>query len=68
VVVIYAGTRGHLDEVAMDAINRFEAEFLAHMRSNHQDLLDRVRSEGKLSDELDEELGKIVETFAKNFS
>ena len=68
VVVIYAGTRGYLDEVPIDAVNRFEAEFLAHIKSNHQELLDRIRSEGKLSDELDEELGKIVETFAKNFS
>jgi len=68
VVVIYAGTRGHLDEVPMGAINRFESEFLSHMRSNHQELLDRIRSEGKLSDELDSELGEIVKTFAKNFS
>jgi len=68
VAVIYAGTRGYLDEVAAEDVTRFESEFLTHMRNNQQDLLTRIRSEGKLSDELDAELGKAVDAFAKKFS
>src|SRR6476620_8986593 len=39
VVSVYAGTRGFLDKVPTSAVGRFEAELLAHMHAQHQDLL-----------------------------
>ncbi|RMF14771.1 MAG: F0F1 ATP synthase subunit alpha, partial [Alphaproteobacteria bacterium] len=68
VVAIFAGTKGFLDSVPVDAVTRFESEFLAHMRAHHQDLLDTIRSEGKISDETDAKLREILEAFTKNFA
>src|SRR3954466_8428746 len=36
VAVIYAGTRGYLDGIAVNAVRRFETELLAHLHSKHQ--------------------------------
>jgi F-type H+-transporting ATPase subunit alpha len=50
-VVIYAGTRGHLDNIAVDDIRRFERELRAHFRAKHEDLLEQIRTTGALPDE-----------------
>ena len=43
VCVIFAGTNGYLDKVAIKDVGRWEAGMLAHMRSKHQDVLDCKR-------------------------
>ncbi len=68
VVAIFAGTQGYLDSIPVDEVTRFEAEFLAHMRAHHQDLLDTIRSEGRISDETEAKLREILGAFTKNFA
>ena len=68
VAVIFAGTQGYLDDVEIGQITRFEAEFLTHIRAKHQDLLDRIRTEGKLSDECESGLRSVIDGFVKNFA
>src|SRR5208282_5753458 len=45
VCVLYAGTRGYLDPIALNAVGRFEAELLSRLRTHHRDLLDAIRSQ-----------------------
>ncbi len=45
VCVLYAGVRGYLDKIATADIAKFEAGYLAHLRSKHQSVLDTVREE-----------------------
>ena len=51
VIVIYAGTKGWADTVPVESVIRFEAELRAFFRANHADLLEEIRSTGKLPDE-----------------
>ncbi len=51
IVVIYAGVRGHIDDVAIDDVQRFEAALRAHMRAVHPDLLEHIASTGTLPEE-----------------
>jgi len=51
VVVIFAGTKGHLDDLALGDIRRFEAELLEEFRVRHTDLLTQIREKGTLPDE-----------------
>ncbi len=67
VVAIYAGVRGYLDTVPVDQIGRFESEMLGHFRSQHDDVLHAIRTEKKLSDDLDDRIGEIIEAFARTF-
>jgi F-type H+-transporting ATPase subunit alpha len=43
VIVIYAGTNGYLDDIAVSDVTRFEQGLLAHMRGKHADLLTEIR-------------------------
>ncbi|MDQ3145377.1 MAG: F0F1 ATP synthase subunit alpha [Actinomycetota bacterium] len=65
VVSLYAGTRGHLDEVDVADVGRFENELLEWFRTRHADLLDTIRSTGALpeSDALDAPLAAFTEQF-----
>ena len=44
VVAIYAGTRGYLDAVPIDSVNRYEAALLDSIRANGADILDAIRT------------------------
>ncbi|MCP3992928.1 MAG: F0F1 ATP synthase subunit alpha [Actinomycetia bacterium] len=65
VVVIYAGTRGYLDGVAVEDVSRFENELLDWFRTRRSDVLDSVRSTGAVPDE--EALEAAIGAFADQF-
>jgi len=67
VAVIFAGVRGFLDKVDPSRITTFEKEFLAHIRSSHQELLKQIREAGKLTDETEGKLKEIVTNFIAGF-
>ncbi|UDF03688.1 F0F1 ATP synthase subunit alpha [Asticcacaulis sp. AND118] len=68
VCVIYAGTRGYLDKVAVNEVGRFEREFLSLLRGKHTDLLTAIREKKALTPELEEQLKAIVADYAANFA
>src|SRR6202166_2000948 len=53
VVVIYAGSNGWVDTVAVAEVRRFEAELLDFMRSTHPEILEHIRTSGALPEESD---------------
>lgn len=64
VVVIYAGTRGYIDGVAVNDVNAYEHKLLEDLRANGKDILEYIRDNQKLDDNVE---GKI-KTFLKSFS
>ncbi len=50
-IVIYAGVRGHIDDIAVEDVQRFEAALRAHVRAAHPELLEHIRTTGTLPDE-----------------
>jgi len=65
VIVIYAGVRGHIDNVPVDDVQRFESEFRAFMRAGHADLLDHIATTGTLPKE--NELEAAIAEFKSGF-
>jgi len=65
-IVIYAGTRGWLDTVAVSDVRRFEQELVTTFRATHADLLDHIRTTGTMPDAttLDAALKSFVDGFA----
>jgi F-type H+-transporting ATPase subunit alpha len=63
VCVVYAGVRGYLDKVVTSEIAKFEQLFLQHLRSNHPQILETIRTTGDLSKDTDAQLKAIVEAF-----
>ncbi|WP_163265273.1 F0F1 ATP synthase subunit alpha [Chelativorans alearense] len=68
VVVIFSGVQGYLDKLALGDVTRFEQALLAHMRSEGKEILDAIRKEKALSDELRDKLKAEIDAFAKNFA
>jgi F-type H+-transporting ATPase subunit alpha len=68
VAVIFAGTQGYLDKLALNQVTRFEQGLLAFMRSEGKDVLDAIRKEKALSDDLRGKLKAQIDAFAKNFA
>ena len=67
VVAIFLGTRGHLDSVPVEDVQKFEREFLEHVKGSHEGILKEIRESKKLSEELEEKLEKVVNDFKKGF-
>ena len=67
VVLLFAGTVGFLDDIAVSRIGEFETKFLDHMRASHIKLLASIGQEQKLTDNTENELKRIIDDFKKTF-
>ncbi|KAF3481986.1 ATP synthase alpha subunit [Arthroderma uncinatum] len=68
VPLIYAGVNGLLDGVPVEKILTWEADFLAHLRSNEPEILAKIEKEGQLSKDLEAQIKDCIVTFNKSFS
>ncbi len=68
VVAIFLGTRGHLDSVPVEDVQKFEQEFLEHVKASHEAILKEIRDSKKLSEELEDKLENAVNEFKKGFA
>ncbi|MDZ5711252.1 F0F1 ATP synthase subunit alpha [Jeotgalibacillus haloalkalitolerans] len=68
VMILYALTKGHLDDIPVEDIRRFENEFLSWMDQNHKELLDHIRTTQGLPEDSDMEaaINGFKKTFAKS--
>jgi len=68
VLVVYAGTRGYLDNIPVKDINDFEKSLLAFFSNNTKaiTLWKSVSEHGQISSKLDEELKNVFEGFTQN--
>src|SRR5512139_3242524 len=67
VVSIWLGTTGKLDDVAVEDIRRFEADFLDHLRRSKNELLAAIRETGKFEEETEHALEGAYDSFLKQF-
>jgi F-type H+-transporting ATPase subunit alpha len=51
VVVIFAGVKGHIDDIDIADVQAFEKALRAHLRAAHPELLEQIRSSGAMADE-----------------
>ena len=69
VCVIYAGTNGYLDAVAVTEVGRFETAMLAHLRNNNADLLaDITDNDRKVKGELADKIKAALDAFVADFA
>jgi F-type H+-transporting ATPase subunit alpha len=63
VLSIYAGVNGFLDDVPVDQVLQFEADFLRYVQQHHMDLKKEIASISKIDDKVKERLKDIITTF-----
>ncbi len=67
VLSIHAGVRGFLDDVPLNQVHDFEHALLKHYHGEFPEVLQQLKTERKLSDELDAKLKGIVANFKATF-
>ena len=65
VLLIWAGTRGHLDGIDVSDVGRFEAEILDWFWTRHSHVLTDIRDTGKIADE--DAFEALIASFAEQF-
>ena len=65
VVSIFAATNGFMKDINVSDVARFEEGLLEYMENYEQDILDEIKEQGKLSDELDERIRNAIIAFRK---
>ncbi len=63
VAIIYAVNNGYLDDVEVGDVAKFEQNLLEFLNARHPEVLDRLRREKKLGDELEAELVAAIKEF-----
>ncbi|MFB6466229.1 F0F1 ATP synthase subunit alpha [Cytobacillus sp. Hz8] len=66
VAILYALTRGFLDDIPVQDIRRFEAEYLAWLSHNRKELLDTIVATKDLP--ADEDFAAAINEFKKSFA
>ena len=67
VVVIFAGTKGYLDDVPVSKVAAFEERLLEALRASGKEILETLRDEKKISEDLEKQMHAFVGDFAKGF-
>jgi F-type H+-transporting ATPase subunit alpha len=67
VISVWAGTSGQLDEVPLEDVRRFDAEFLDFVQRDHKAVVDTIRSTADLSDDSVALLTAAIADFKKRF-
>lgn len=68
VVVIFAGARGYMDDVATANITKFEADLYPFLEAKYPQIFEDIRSKKQLDKDIEETLCKALEEFKSSFS
>lgn len=67
VVSIYTGTKGYLDDIPVEKVREFEEQFLEFVETNYADILEKIREEKVLTEEIENRLVEAITEFKKKF-
>ena len=67
VIAVFCGVKGYLDNVDLKDISVFENKILSKCNSENPEILDAIKKSGKLEEETEKSLIKIIEELKKNF-
>jgi F-type H+-transporting ATPase subunit alpha len=65
VAVIYAVTKGFVDDIPVDRVRDFERGLLRYLKEQRATILATIKSERALSDDLMRQLNEAIEDFKK---
>jgi F-type H+-transporting ATPase subunit alpha len=63
IAVIFAATRGKLDNVRTEVLREWEQEYIQYLRATEPKLLKTIVKDGKLSEEIEAKLSEVNDTF-----
>jgi len=67
IIVIFAGTRGFIDDVPVSSLMKFEGELLKYLELQHPELEKEIEEKKSISDDLNAKIGAAIDEFKKTF-
>src|SRR5207248_189975 len=67
ILIIYAGTNGYLDDLAIDQLRDFEGELYKYVETSNPGLLRSIMEKKILDDNLKAEMARVVKEFKETF-
>jgi F-type H+-transporting ATPase subunit alpha len=67
VAVLFAATQGYIDDIPVEAVKKFEVEFLRFMKDRKADVLKELGDKKAIDDELKAKLIKAIDDFKQGF-
>ncbi len=67
VIGIYTGVKGYLDDIPVEAVTKFEREFLTFIDAKYPQIPEAIRTAQKLDSDTEEELKAAIEDFKSQF-
>ncbi|WP_459849346.1 F0F1 ATP synthase subunit alpha [Campylobacter concisus] len=68
VVIIFAGAKGYLDDVATANVTKFEAEIYPYIEAKYPEIFEQIRTKKVLDKEVEEILHKALKDFKATFA
>ena len=68
VVMIFAGTKGYLDDISTVAVTKFEAEIYPYIEAKYPEIFEQIRTKKVLDKEIEELLHKALKDFKATFA
>ena len=69
VAVIYAGTKGYLDDIPVREVGRWEEGLISFLRNQHADVLDWLtREDPKIKGDAEARLKSVLDAYAKTYA
>ncbi|WP_103573410.1 F0F1 ATP synthase subunit alpha [Campylobacter concisus] len=68
VVIIFAGAKGYLDDVATTNVTKFEAELYPYIEAKYPEIFEQIRTKKVLDKEVEENLHKALKDFKATFA
>jgi len=66
VIVLFAGTNGYLDDVAVDEVQAFQKELLRFLSSSHPDIERAIAKDKAVSEQTEKALRSAIDEFKKS--
>lgn len=67
VVIMWAGAKGHLDEIPINKVTAFETQFLTYIGGRHRKVYASIAKEKVITPEAEKELESAISDFKKTF-
>ncbi|QOQ98663.1 F0F1 ATP synthase subunit alpha [Helicobacter winghamensis] len=68
VVIIFAGARGYMDDIAVANITKFEGDLYPFLEAKYPQIFEDIRSKKMLDKDIEETLCKALEEFKSSFA
>jgi len=68
IAIIYAGTKGYLDEIEVDKVSDFEKGLFDYLEANNAAELKSIVAESKISDDVEAKLDEAIKAFKGGFT